>query len=388
MLSPFPVRIEPIELGSSRLKEFTRLPWRLYRGDPCWTPPLNAELLGSHVLGLPGLLRRQHPYHSYAEVTHFLAWRGNEPVGRISAAVNRRFNEHYKTTIGFFGFFEVVNDYDVAVTLLDAARDWVKARGMAVLRGPGEYSNATHERQGLLVEGFEHTPTFDTTHNPPYYADFFERYGLRKTMDYHAYIMDLHNGSLPRLQELARLVKRRRRFETRPMEMKRLREEVGLIVDIYNEAWSANWGFLPILESEADLIADGLKMVADPECVRFAIVDGKPIAVLGTLPDPNFSLRPRWRWFGDSDPVRILRMFVNRRRIPRLRAFFLGIRPQYRNWGIDGVLGAEVLGHAASIHYRTAEASLMLEDNDKIIGAFEFMGGKRYKTWRIYDLPL
>ncbi len=149
------LNIEEIPLGDPRLKTFAMFPWSLYREDNLWTPPLTGDLLGNRILGLVGLLTPRHPYHRYAEVTHFLAWKNGRPVGRISASINRRFNDHYGVKIGFFGFFEVIQDYAVASALLDRARDWVKSRGMTVLRGPGEYSNATHERQGILIEGFD-----------------------------------------------------------------------------------------------------------------------------------------------------------------------------------------------------------------------------------------
>lgn len=181
------LQIVQIPLGDGRLRDFVEVPWRLYKGDPFWTPPLRAEYLGSRLLSLPGLLTPRHPYHQHAEVTHFLATRGSELVGRVSAAINHRFNEYHDTRIGFFGFFETIEDFDVARGLLDAARAWVEKRGLKVLRGPGEYSNATHERQGILVHGFDSPPTVELTHNPPFYGEFLERYGFHKAKDYVAY---------------------------------------------------------------------------------------------------------------------------------------------------------------------------------------------------------
>ncbi len=129
--------MDEIPLGDPRIKVFARFPWELYRHDSLWTPPLMGDLLGHRLLKLVGLLTPQHPYHKHAEVTHFLAWRDGRPVGRISAAVNHRFNDHYGCKTGFFGFFEVIKDYSVAEALLDRSKEWVKKRGMTVLRGPG-----------------------------------------------------------------------------------------------------------------------------------------------------------------------------------------------------------------------------------------------------------
>ena len=290
------LRVDEIPLGDPRIRVFARFPWRLYRRDPLWTPPLMGDLLGHRLLGLVGLLTPQHPYHRNAEVIHFLAWRDGEPVGRISAAINHRFNDYYHCKTGFFGFFEVIEDYSVAEVLLDRAKEWVRERGMTVLRGPGEYSNATHERQGILIEGFQHPPTMEITHNPPYYQDFVERYGFQKAKDYYAYLLDVQTPPPERLADMARVFQKRRNIETRPLVMKNLLEEVRLVVKIYNDCWSHNWGFLPLTDDEADAIAESLKLVADPGLVRFAFVKGEPAAVMGAFPDPYYALRPQRTW--------------------------------------------------------------------------------------------
>jgi GNAT superfamily N-acetyltransferase len=380
--------IEEIPLGDARLKTFAGLPWRLYKGDPCWTPPLNADLLGNRLLHMDGLLQQKHPYHKHVEVTHFLAWQDGQPVGRISASVNRRFNDHYGTRIGFFGFFEVIQDFTVARALLDSARTWVAERGMTTLRGPGEYSNATHERQGILIDGFQYPPTMDLTHNPPFYGEFLEQYGFKKAKDYYAYIMDIQTPVSPRLRKLADNARLRRKIETRSLNLKKLATEVELIVKIYNDCWSKNWGFLPLTGEEAMAMADFLRLVADPYLVRFAFIDGEPAALFGAFPDPYRALRPRWRWYGDSDIVRLARLFRQRRHITMMRLMFFGVQPGFRKLGIDAVLFSEVKDYAIRHGYQQCETSLLLEDNRLILSPSAFMGGHHYKTWRIYDLPL
>jgi GNAT superfamily N-acetyltransferase len=380
--------VEEYPLGSPKLKEFVKFPWRLYRNDPCWTPPLNGDLLGNKLLGLNGLLTPKHPYHRQAEVTHFMVWDGKQPLGRISAAINRHYNEYHQTSIGSFGFFEVINDYEVAQVLLDHARKWVEDRGMTVLRGPGEYSNATHERQGILIDGFQYPPTVELTHNPPYYAEFMERYGFRKAKDYVAHIIEKNDMNMALVRRLARTATRMVKIETRSLIIKELASEVQLIISIYNEAWAANWGFLPISREEGDALADTLRPIIDPNLVRFAYLDGEAVAVLGVLPDPNYALRPRWRWYGDSDFVRVVRLLLMRRRIPFTRGMFFGIKPQHRTLGIPALLFNGILDYALTKQYRYFEGSLLLEDNDTIIKIVEMFGGKYYKRWRIYDLPL
>lgn len=380
--------IEQIPLGDRRLREFVAFPWRLYRGDPSWTPPLNADLLGNKLLGTVGLLTAGHPYHRSASVTHFLARRDGDVVGTVSAAVNDSFNDYHDSRIGFFGFFETVEDYAVAAALLDAARAWLTEHGMTVMRGPGQYGNATHERQGLLVDGFDHPPTVELTHNPPYYADFLERYGLRKTKDYVAYTIEVQQPEDPRMKKVAAEMRERHHIETRPVALKNWRDEVRQIIDIYNDAWAENWGFLPVTQEEADMLATSLLPIVDPLLIRFAYVGGQPAAVLGALPDAYWSLRPRWRWYGDSDYVRVARLFAQRRRIPRVRLMFFGIRQAYRRLGIDAVLFDELMRYGRTKHYRTCEPSMLLEDNALVIRASAHMGGHEYKRWRIYDMPL
>jgi len=380
--------IDAIPLGDRRLRQFVRVPWSLFRRDPCWTPPLRAELLGSRVLGITGLLTSRHPYHREADVSHFVARDGRRLLGRASAAINHRYNAHHGTRIGFFGFFDVCEDYHVAEELLGACRTWLSAGGMETMRGPGGYSNATHEaHQAVLVEGFDEPPTVELKHNPPYYAGYLERYGLRKVKDYHAYMIQIAPPS-ERLLRLADGVQRRRQIVTRPIDMRRLRDEVNRIVEIYNEAWADNWGFLPLTDAEAEAMADSLRLVADPGLLRFATINGELAAVLGALPDPNVALRPRWNRFRDLDLVRALRLLRTRRRIPRIRLMFFGVRPRFRKLGIDAVLYLEVLDHALRNGYTTCEPSMLLEDNDLILRASSFMGGVHYKTWRIYEMPL
>jgi GNAT superfamily N-acetyltransferase len=388
LISKEALRIEEIPLGNSRIKQFANFPWTLYKNDPLWTPPLRGDLLGNRLLNLVGLLTPKHPYHKYTEVTHFLAWRDGKPVGRISAAINSHFNQHYNSKIGFFGFFEVVKDYSVAEALLDKASEWIKAHGMTVMRGPGEYSNATHERQGILIDGFEYPPTMELTHNPPYYQEFVEKYGFVKAKDYYAYLMNVQTPPPPRLADMAKVFQKRRQIETRQLVMKNMIDEVRLIVKIYNDCWNHNWGFMPITEDEADAIAESLRLVADPGLVRFAFVKGEPAAIMGAFPDPYYPLHPQWKWYGDSDIVRVMRLLRMKGHIPRIRLMFFGVRPDFRNMGIDAILFNEVKTYAIEKGYHTCEASLLLEDNHLILSPSEFMGAKKYKTWRIYDYPL
>jgi GNAT superfamily N-acetyltransferase len=380
--------VEGFGLGDPRIREFALFPWTLYHGDPLWTPPLNADLLGSRLLGVKGLLTAENEYHRNADVWHFIARRDGRAVGTVSAAVNRRFNEHYDAKIGFFGFFEVENDAEAGGALLDAARDWLRERGMTVMRGPGQYSCATHERQGVLVDGFEFPPTVELTHNPQYYAALMDGYGMGKAKDYVAYHIDVTSPPPDRLARIADGVRRRGHVTSRPADMTKIEEEVRLIVHIYNRAWADNWGFLPITDADADTLVESLKPIVDPGLIRFGYMDGEIAAVLGALPDPYWALRPRWKWYGDSDLVRLARLMAVRRHIPRVRLMFFGVVPEHRQVGVDALLFDEVMRYGRPRGYTECEPSMMLEDNVRILRPSTFMGGSEYKRWRIYEMPI
>lgn len=383
------MEIEEIALGSSRIEIFVDIPWHLYRNDPCWTPPLRGELLGNRFFGLTGLLTPQHPYHHQAEVTHFVAWRSGEPVGRVSASINHRLNQYSNTLVGFFGFWETTNDYDVASALLDRARDWVKSKGMSILRGPGAYSTTVHEQKGALIEGFEYPPTMGLTYNPAYYGTFLERYGFRKAMDYYACRFDVPVVSIARLQEMQKDILQNQQIKTRAINLKDVKNEARLISMIYNESFTHLLGFLPITDEEADSLAHNLLLVGDPGLIRLGFVDDEPAAVFAAFPDANCALRPRWHWYGDSDIIRIARLLLMRRtRIHKALMSFLGVRPPFRRTGIAALLLSEAYQYGVSRGYNECEGSTMAEANDPILGLAKAMGAEYHKKWRIYDLQL
>lgn len=382
------VRIVEVPLGDPRIKDFVRVAWKLNHGDPFWTPQLDADLLGNRLLGIVGLLTPEHPYHKTAQVTHFIAYRGDEAVGRVSGSINDRFNDYYYGKFAFFGFFECVNDQAVANALLDAVKAWAVGHGADTLRGPGEYSNATHERQALLIEGFDTPPCVELTHNPPYYRDLIEGYGFSKAMDYVAYFIDLTQPVTHRLHTVAEAVRAHRSIQTRPVDMTRFDEDIKLVIDIYNQAWANNWGFLPITDWEADMLAESLKPIIDPGLIRFAYHEGEPVAVLGCFPDPNIALRPRWKWYGDSDYARLARLLATKSKFERVRLMFFGIVPGHRRLGADALLFEEVHEYATAHGYRDCDVSMLLEHNELILRASAFMGGHEYKRWRIFDLKL
>jgi GNAT superfamily N-acetyltransferase len=382
------ITIEPIPLGDPRLRAFFDLPYRLRGGATRWVPPLRGELFGSRLLGMRGLLTPAHPIHHELHSEHLLAHRAGVVVGTLSVATLPRFDAYHGGRFAFFGFFACENDAAIAHPLFDAAARWARAQGATVLRGPGEYTNATHDRQGLLIAGFERESYVEQTWNEPHHADLVSSYGFRKAMDYHAYEVDLTRPLPPKLARIAAAVAARRDLHTRPLDPRQLARDIHLIVELYNGAWAENWGHLPIEGWEADSLVHTLQTILDPGLVRFAYRGAEPVAVLGAFPDPNALLALRGNRLADHDAARVLRLLWGRRRIRRLRTMFFGVLPGHRGAGADALLYSEVHAYAVARGYTRSDMSLMLESNTLMIRVIEAMGGERTKTWRIYDLPL
>jgi GNAT superfamily N-acetyltransferase len=374
-VSPSPLVVERLPPGAS-MRSFIQLPWTVNAGDPSWVPPLRRSV---RTL----LDRKRHPFHEHAEVEYFLARRGKEVVGRIAAIVNHLHNEFHEERTGFFGFFEVLDDAEAATALIGAAAAWLRERGMDRLRGPMSFS--TNEEVGVLVEGFDHPPTVMMTHNPPYYGRLLEASGLTACKDLLAF---RHEGGEPteRLLRGSERIAARAGVRIRSLDMKRFREEVELIQDIYNSAWSRNWGFVPMTEAEIAFMAKELRPVVDPDLCLFAEVKGEPVGFSLALPDVNVALKrlPDGRLF----PFGWLRLLRELRRIRSFRVITLGLRPGHQHTGIGAGLYLRTWSEGLRKGYTSAEASWILEDNLEMVQAVEKMGWVAYKRYRIYERPL
>ncbi len=328
------VCVVPIR-GRQDLHRFLTLPWRIYQGNPAWVAPLLFDLkklLDPH----------NHPFHRHAEVQYFLAQRGEEVLGRVAAIVNYQHVQFHDDATGFFGFFESVDDRRVAGELLTAAERWVAERGMQRMRGPMSFS--TNEECGLLVDGFQYPPAVMMPYNLPYASRLVESAGYAKAKDLLAYLLDdtipparLVHG-VQRLQQLQNVT-------IRPINLRRFRQEVELIFEVYNSAWERNWGFVPMTKAEVDGLARQLRWVGNPNL-----------------------------WY--------------QRKINAARVLTLGLKPGFRRMGIDAMLYLRLWEEAPKNGYPIVECSWILEDNWAMRRGLERMGARLYKTYRIYEKTL
>ena len=357
----------------AQLDAFVNLPWKLYAEDHNWVPPLKKEVkkLLDHV---------HHPFWQHAHGTLFLAEQGGEPVGRISAQVDDNYNSLWKEKLGSFGFFECIEDQPVADALFSAATDWVRARGMNVLRGP--MSPSSNDEWGLLVKGFDRPPVVMMPYNPPYYRRLVETAGFHKAKDLLAFMRYAVKPIPDRFLDLARKLKENRHISVRPVNLKDIGREMPIVKELYNESWQKNWGFSPMTDAEMDLMAEQLKTFAVPEMILLAFYDDEPAGLAITLPDINQLLR---RLNGKLGLVGMLKFLYYRRRIKGSRALVFGFKERYRRLGLPVLLFHETAQYMQSKGYRWCELSWNLEDNRLINDFDRELGGKVYKRYRVFE---
>jgi GNAT superfamily N-acetyltransferase len=357
------------------LNTFIKLPWRLYRNEPNWVPPLLFDRKRFFDRG-------RNPFFEHAEVEFFLAWRGETPVGRITAHIDRHFNEFQHHDWGMFGFFECENDPEAAAALLSTAEDWLRARGRDRMVGPMDFT--TNDECGVLVDGYDLVPTILTNWHHPYYPGLIEGAGLTKAMDLYMWTLEVSERSAvnPVIWRAAADVERKYGITVRPMRKKDMEAEIGRFLEVYNAAWERNWGFTPLTEQEVRHYAKDLKPVLDENWAFIAEKDGEPVAAGLTLPDYNqvlIHLNGRLLPFGWAKAL------WYRRKIDRVRVFALGVKPEYQHTGVGAKLYEMHYDAAERTNQKKGETGWILETNKSMNRAMERMGGRIVRTYRVFE---
>jgi GNAT superfamily N-acetyltransferase len=357
------------------LKTFIQFPWKVYDSSSYWVPPLLQEM--HFILG------NKNPFFEHAESSYFLARKNGDVVGRIAAIVDHNHTDYHNERTGFFGFFECLPDMPGAAEgLLDAAAQWLKDRTMEAMQGP--MNPSTNDECGFLLEGFDSSPMIMMPYTPPYYLEYMEQCGLRKAKDLYAYILSTDEFvSKDRLERLSeRIVARTPGLVIRHANMSNFAHELEVVKDIYNSAWSKNWGFVPMTDEEIDSMAKRLKPLLVAELLIIAEIDGDPAAFFMVVPDYNQVLS---KMNGRLMPFGFLKFLWYSRKITDLRGMTLGVKEKYRKKGIEGLLYLESFRTGRKKGYKRAELSWVLEDNVLMQKGCELMGGKLYKKYRIFE---
>jgi GNAT superfamily N-acetyltransferase len=370
-----PVEVRPVA-SKRELKAFMRLPWRLYRNEPQWVPPLLMELRKR-------LDRERNPFFEHAEAEYFLAWRDGRPVGRITAQVDRNLNEFQGNDWGLFGFFECEDDPEAAAALLDAAAGWLRQRGRDRMVGPMDFT--TNDECGLLVEGHDRPPIIFTPWQHPYYQGLLEGAGLTKAMDtfmWELYV-DKRERVHPAIWDMAAKVQSEHGITVRPMRKRDLEAEVGRFLEVYNAAWERNWGFVPLSEEEVHHYAKDLKPVLDENWAMIAEArDGTVVGAALTLPDYNQVLA---HLNGRLLPFGWAKALYWRRKIDRVRVFALGVKREYQHTGVAARMYELHFDSAERTPQKGGETGWILESNKAMNRAMEGMGGKISRRYRFYE---
>jgi len=375
------VKIVPVQT-KAQWRDFHHLPFKIYRGDPNWVAPL---LLERHFHFQPA----HNPYFQHARAAFFLATRGGEPVGRITAQIDQLHLERYNDATGHFGFIEAIDDAQVFSALLKAAEDWLRQNGMKRAIGPVSFS--LWDQPGLLVEGFDTPPYVMMNHHRPYYQGHIAAHGYQKAEDLIAY----RYGPQASLKSWDRLMARAMRggeVTLRNIHMdKRFKDEVAMLLDIINDAWSDNWGYVRMTQAEIHELAGVLKLLLRPGDVAIAEYQGKPAAFTAIFPNLNEAIRDMNGRLFPFNWIKLLwRMKVKRTKTARMP--MMGVRKALQASPVGAALALSVIRSVREFNFSRgvvdSELSWILARNTRVRHVIEMVGGVPYKTYRVYEKPL
>lgn len=354
-------------------KKFVNFPYAHYEDDEYWVAPLKMEQKGLIDI-------QKNSFYENADIALFLASRDGQVCGRIAAIEDRRFNEYHGTNTGFFGFFECIDDKSVAKYLMKAVRGWMKDRGLTKILGPS--NPGMMDEIGILVDGFDEYPGFLMPYHKDYYDRLLTSIGFEKEMDMYAYRVTQDSVNIDRARRAGKIVKKRySELNIRQVDMKNLDEEVQIVREIFNQAWSKNWGFIPLTENEFSDLADDLKLILNPRYAHVAEMDGEPVAFSVALPDLNQALK---HMNGRLLPVGIFKLLWYKRKIDSIRTALMGVVPEYQGKGIDALLHLQAIENGLEDGKMSSELGWVLETNDAMKHVAERIGAHIEKTYRMY----
>jgi len=361
------------------IADFINFPHDLYEGDPNYVPEI---FIGQKDMMNPA----KYPFHKYGKVKYYLAVKNGKTVGRIAAIQNSNYNHHHHCKVGFFGFFDFAQDQEVVNALLDKAKQYAVENGNEYLMGPTNFT--TNETAGTLVDGFHEPPKIMMTYNKPYYDQLIQHYGLKKEMDLYAYMIygDKASEKSIRIADAVESRLKAKGITIRNVNVKDINNEAKRIQKVYNDAWEENWGFVPFTDAEFEYLKNDLKMLLDPAFAYIAEKDGVPIGFGITLPNINEILIKNKR--GRLFPFGIFRLLFGKKKTKTVRVLALGVVEQYRKMGIEAVFFAKNIQETKRRGLVGGEASWILENNEPMKAAAEHLNGERYKTYRLYKMPV
>lgn len=372
--------IEVVEVESTwQLKKFITYPTKLYQGDPNYVAPLTSERLEFFNF-------KKNPFYRSARVKLFLATQDRQATGRIATCINFNHNEYHNERVGFFGFFDCPDNYEIASKLLKVAMITLKQEGMEKMRGPMNFS--TNQECGFLIEGFDSPPAVMMTYNHPYLPQLAEEFGLKKIMDLVAYRLTKDDPIPERILTVVDRMRHRTRVTLRNINMSDFESEVRKIDSVYRNAWERNWGFVPMTEEEFCYAAQNLKRIVDPNLAFIAEHGDRPVAFSVAVPNINQALIYLKGKLFPFGPLKLMWHTKIKNKMNGIRVFLLGVVPEFQKRGLDSMLYVSTYRRGLERGYTWGELSWILETNDLMRRAIEQMGARLYKRYRIVEMPL
>ncbi|MCH7638799.1 MAG: hypothetical protein IH855_04985 [Bacteroidetes bacterium] len=375
-----PVTVRPVASGRDH-RRFINFGYSLYDGDQYFVPPLRMDQ--AKVLN-----PKKNPFFEHGEIGLFLAKdAGGKVVGRIAAIRNGMHLKKYDDNVGFFGFLETVDDETVADALLDAAAGWLRERGLTAMRGPANPS--LNDTSGLLVEGFDREPSILMAYNKPYYEAHLLRHGFERRMTMFAYYVHKKYVNVAKMERGAEIVRHRNpNLKLRTMNMDRFMEDAMIAMDIYNDAWSENWGHVSMTTHEFEHLAKDLKQIIEPDLVYFLELDGETVAFSVTIPNMNLALKHVKN--GRLLPMGLPKLLARAKfgGVYETRMPLMGVRKAYHGRGFDALMVLETIKRGTAAGYDSCEMSWVLESNTRLVNAMENIGAVVDKTYALFEKAL
>lgn len=367
---------EAISRKSRVYKDFVQFPYRLYKDSPYWVAPIRAE-------EKKFLDKNCNPFLKRNTAVYYVCYRGEKAVGRIAGIINKEHNQYHKDRAAFFGFFEAIDDEDVAELLFQSVTRWVKERGADSLRGPTNFT--LNDVSGMLLEGFHESPFIMMPYNPEYYEKLYRKNGFHVAMRFFAYDVTRDTIKFPGFID-----KLGQRLEDndiiiRYFNFKELDKDFERIVGIFNEAWHENWGFTPLSYEEAAADFRKVKIFAKNDLLMIAECNGEPVGFAIALPDINQVIRP---FKGRLLPFNWLKLFLGQKKITQIRVLLMGVVKSFRNKGIDLMFYKKIVDNSMRHGYSRAELSWILENNAMMNRVLQHINARRNKVYAIFEKNL
>ncbi len=362
----------------AELKEFVSFPHSLYRDDPAYVPQLNIQQLD--------FLSRKNPFFRHSDATYFLAYENGKVVGRVAAIINRNHLEKYNDQTGFFGFFDVYENPDVARRLLDHAVNWLKKQKIKRVVGPENFT--TNDSCGILVDGYYEPPVFMLPYNKPYYKTLLEDYGFQALMELYHYRVRFYDWGKAFYQKFTWIEKRLQAsgITIRYVNLKKLDKELEILRYLYNQSNEGNWGFVPLTEEEFYYMAQDLKKIAESESLLIAEKNGQPIGYMISLPDFNMVLKKIRN--GKLSFSGLFHLFNWKKSIDKIRLMIMGVLPEYRKKGVDGAFYIHLFHYMKKRRLKYVEACYVMKENTSVLQLLDHLHAERVKTYLLMALDI